>query len=66
LNICFFNILAQLIHLSLSLLVHFYLGRSGSAGFVKTLPKLFNFTRKIRTLAFSLGTGLAFGFKLLL
>merc|ERR1719412_3540231 len=60
------HILAQLDDLGLALLVELHLGHGGTAGLVVPVTKLLDLTGEVRSLALSLGAGLALGLQLLL
>merc|ERR1712012_1251480 len=64
-NVGLLNILAKLDNLSLTLLVELNLGNGGTAGLIVSVTQLFNLTSEVRSLTFSLGAGLTFGFKFL-
>merc|ERR1719412_1690768 len=65
-NVCLLHILAQLDDLALTLLVELHLGHSGTDGLVVPVTQLLNLTGEVRSLALSLGAGLALGLQLLL
>merc|ERR1719270_2960413 len=64
-NVGLLNILAKLDNLSLTLLVELNLGNGSTTGLIVSVTKLFNLTSEVRSLTFSLGTSLTFGFKFL-
>merc|ERR1719474_1939835 len=66
LDVGLLNVLAQLVHFRLPLLVELHLGGGGTAGLVKTLTKLVNLPGKVGPLPLCLGTSLALGLQLLL
>merc|ERR1719402_172955 len=66
LNIGFLNVFTEFSNFSLSLLIELHLSMSSTSSLIKTLTKLLNFSSQIRSLPFSLGTGLAFCLKLFL
>merc|ERR1711983_255553 len=63
LNVSFFQVLSQFLNFSLSLLVQFNLGLSGTTSFMEPLTKVLIFSSQVRPLAFSLGPSLSFSFK---
>merc|ERR1719412_1450515 len=65
-NVGLLHILAQLDDLSLALLVELHLGHGGTAGLVVPVTELLDLTGEVRSLALSLGAGLALGLQLLL
>merc|ERR1719410_446353 len=65
-NVCLLHILAQLDDLALTLLVELHLGHGGTAGLVVPVTELLNLTGEVRSLALSLGAGLALSLQLLL
>merc|ERR1719412_645392 len=65
-NVGLLHILAQLDDISLALLVELHLGHGGTAGLVVPVTELLNLTGEVRSLALSLGAGLALGLQLLL
>merc|ERR1719470_247317 len=66
LDVGLLNVLAQLVHFRLALLVELHLGGGGTTGLVKTLTKLVNLPGKVRPLPLGLGAGLALSLQLLL
>merc|ERR1719348_2661215 len=66
LDVGLLNVLAQLVHLRLALLVELHLGGGGTAGLVQTLAKLVDLPGQIRPLPLGLGAGLALSLQLLL
>merc|ERR1719470_790739 len=66
LDVGLLNVLAQLVHLRLALLVELHLGGGGAAGLIQTLTKLVNLPGKVRPLPLGLGAGLALSLQLLL
>merc|ERR1719260_503676 len=66
LDVGLLNVLAQLVHFRLALLVELNLGGGGTAGLVKTLTKLVDLPGKVGPLPLGLGAGLALGLQLLL
>merc|ERR1719370_976353 len=65
LDSAFLQVLPQLRHLALPLLVQFHLGRGSSTGLVQPLPETFHLASKIGSLALRLGASLTFGLELL-
>merc|ERR1719410_1702450 len=65
-DVCLLHILAQLDDLTLALLVELHLGHGGTAGLVIPVTQLLNLTGEVRSLALSLGAGLALSLQLLL
>merc|ERR550517_662012 len=66
LDVRLLNVLAQLVHLRLALLVELHLGGGGTAGLVQTLAKLVDLPGKVGPLPLGLGAGLALSLQLLL
>merc|ERR1712240_672182 len=66
LDVGLLNVLAQLVHFCLPLLVELHLGGGGTAGLIQTLTKLVDLPGKVRPLPLGLGAGLALSLKLLL
>merc|ERR1712240_655101 len=66
LDVGLLNVLAQLVHFRLALLVELHLGGGGTTGLIQTLTKLVDLPGKVRPLPLGLGAGLALGLKLLL
>merc|ERR1719402_189309 len=62
----FHDVPTELSNFGLSLLIELHLSMSSTSSLIKTLTKLLNFSSQIRSLSFSLGTGLAFCLKLFL
>merc|ERR1712106_705496 len=65
LNFSLFKILAKSRHFRFSFLVQLNLCSCCTRGFIKTLSQAFHFSCQIRTLSFSLCSGLTFSFKFL-
>merc|ERR1719410_564296 len=65
-NVGLLHILAQLDDLALALLVELHLGYGGTAGLVVPVTELLDLTGEVRSLALSLGAGLALSLQLLL
>merc|ERR1719341_1713691 len=66
LNVGFFHVLAELVHLGLTLLVELHLGSGGAAGLIQTLTQLVDLPSQVGPLPLGLGTSLAFGLEFLL
>merc|ERR550534_468058 len=66
LNVGFFHILAELVHLGLALLVELHLGSCGAAGLIQTLTQLVDLPSQVGPLPLGLGTSLALGLEFLL
>merc|ERR1719285_1574587 len=66
LDVGLLNVLPQLVHFRLPLLVELHLGGGGTAGLVQTFTKLVDLPGKVGPLPLGLGAGLALGLKLLL
>merc|ERR1719397_1885492 len=66
LNVGFFHILAELVHLGLALLVELHLGSGGAADLIQTLTQLVDLPSQVGPLPLGLGTSLAFGLEFLL
>merc|ERR1719347_773799 len=66
LNVGFFHVLAQFVHLGLALLVELHLGSGGATGLIQTLTQLVDLPRQVGPLPLSLGTSLTLGLKFLL
>merc|ERR1719397_2342908 len=66
LNVGFFHVLAELVHLGLALLVELHLGSGGAAGLIQTLTQLVDLPSQVGPLPLGLGPSLALGLKFLL
>merc|ERR1719317_57086 len=66
LNVGFFHILAELVHLGLALLVELHLGSGGAAGLIQTLTQLVDLPSQVGPLPLGLGTSLTLGLEFLL
>merc|ERR1719433_2199239 len=66
LDVCLLNVLPELVHLSLPLLVELHLGGGGTAGLIETLAQLVDLPGKVRPLPLGLGASLTLSLKLLL
>merc|ERR1740129_1218955 len=66
LNVGFFHILAELVHLGLALLVELHLGSGGTAGLIQTLTQLVDLSSQVGPLPLGLGTSLTLGLEFLL
>merc|ERR1719402_1585147 len=62
----FHDVPTELSNFGLSLLIELHLSMSSTSSLIKTLTKLLNFSSQIRSLPFSLSTGLALCLKLFL
>merc|ERR1719180_36068 len=61
LDVGFFHILAELVHLGLALLVELHLGSGCAAGLIKTLTQLVDLPSQVGPLPLRLGTSLTLG-----
>merc|ERR1712037_824377 len=66
LDVGFFHVLAQLVHLGLALLVQLHLGSGGAAGLIQTLAKLIDLPGQVGPLPLGLGASLTLGLEFLL
>merc|ERR1719347_2119857 len=66
LDVGFFHILAQFVHLCLPLLVELHLGSSGAAGLIQALTELVDLPGQVRPLPLGLGTCLTLSLEFLL
>merc|ERR1719466_45621 len=66
LNVGFFHVLAQFVHLGLALLVELYLGSGGTAGLIQTLTQLVNLPCQVGPLPLGLGASLTLRLEFLL
>merc|ERR1712209_246863 len=63
-DVSFLQVLPELLDLSFPLLVEFNLGMSGTPSFIEPLTQALQFSSQVRSLAFSLGSGLSLSLQL--
>merc|ERR1719466_467670 len=66
LNVGLFHVLAQFVHLGLTLLVELHLGSGSAAGLIQTFTQLVNLPGQVGPLPLCLGTSLTLGLEFLL
>merc|ERR1719178_93767 len=66
LNVGFFHVLAQFVHLGLALLVELHLSSGGTAGLIQTLAQLVDLPGQVGPLPLGLGASLTLGLEFLL
>merc|ERR1719430_206882 len=66
LNVGFFHVLAQFVHLGLALLVELHLGSGGAAGLIQALTQLVDLPGQVGPLPLGLGTSLTLGLEFFL